>query len=931
MIDCQVNIQVTVLAFNHEDMVSLSKYGVAYWRTLFTECGVVVVLAVAASGLDWALSFAPTLHSITCICLSLFEIVESLTRSSYLETCLVIPWALASYHVNCLLSTKAFITVQLGRKFLFWACSSTARLYIFLDGPGEQISLEWTFDILRATAHLLTVALRLRGRKYLPIARRYFRTALGVSEAYGPLALAAFVGLSGIFSVWCFIQRKDPLAELIRMWYELSILQKRWLEMRTKAFHCLKHRLRDYFEFQHHEKLLKQGLPPFQYDSLAPDHIRLLKLKRRSLLSGVIEAELESRPLHEANSQFEALSYRWDALGPKNLILVNGRPFCVGSNLHSMLHARSMTFGERLVWVDAICINQEDKDEKSKQVRRMKYIYQKSKRTISWLGDSFDTPLAVRMIRKIVERWEMFDQFPDEVFTTYLLKTRHPEWRALSRLIGNSYFSRVWIFQELMLGNDLQFYVGGHYLSFEYMNKALSALNRGGENTNSLLRGRLLFCPGAGGLQWDDEGKPNEEKPEALTGIWPYWSLVYLRRQYGAAYALPLIYLLSKSAAVLNASDARDRVYGMLGVADGPVASVIDGKLDYTKSLEELWKEVAVAHFQQLKEGNQSAATEDVPLLLAHAGIGFDGRSNSLPSWVPDWNGKSSMRGILNWVEPSRMEFEEIFKRASERVKVKFIDPEKRNYSAGGKNDFIPIVDQERWTLTLDATQADTLDKIGDYFSHDFDTNKLVSWFSQAKMMCESDGTHILNGQGKEEALWRTLIADWAEGEHPAPGVYADWFDIWHNLHVRKVKIEDLVEKLGVTSGYSRSDSETRYSVALVAAISQLSSKYMIRFTTSCKGRRFCITRRRRLALVPPRSLEGDVVCVIRGLHTPFIVRPVRQEASEETDANMASGEGPRERQSSLEGEYHLVGECYVHGIMDGEAIPMELQNLILV
>ncbi|PMD41991.1 HET-domain-containing protein [Hyaloscypha variabilis F] len=397
--------------------------------------------------------------------------------------------------------------------------------------------------------------------------------------------------------------------------------------MRTKAFHRLKICLRNYFEFRHREKLLKQSIPPFQYDSLGGDHIRFLKLKRRSLFSGVIETELESRPLHEAAFQFEALSYTWSANeDPKSLILVNGNPFDVGPNLHSMLHARSMIFGERLVWVDAICINQEDKDEKVVQLSLMGDIYQKSKRTVSWLGDSFDTPLAVKMIREIAERWEMYDQSPDEVFTTYLWKTRHPEWLALSRLVRNRYFSRHWVFQEIMLGNDFQFYVGGHYLSFDYMNKALSALGRGGENTNSLLRGRLLFYPGAGGLQLD------------------------------------------------------------------------------------------------------------------------------------------------------------------------------------------------------------------------------------------------------------------------------------------------LAEKLEVNGGYSRSDSETRFSVALLASISQLSSKYSTRFITSCKGRKFCVTSGGRLALVPHGSSEGDVVCVIRGVHIPFVVRPVGQKDSKETDAN-----------------YHLVGECYVHGIMDGEAMPTVSQKLIFV
>jgi len=141
------------------------------------------------------------------------------------------------------------------------------------------------------------------------------------------------------------------------------------------------------------------------------------------------------------------------------------------------------------------------------------------------------------------------------------------------------------------------------------------------------------------------------------------------------------------------------------------------------------------------------------------------------------------------------------------------------------------------------------------------------------------------------------------------------------------MEVKDLAEKLGMSGGYSGSGSETRYSVGLVATISQLSSKYMTRLAAACKNRRFCVTHGGQLTLAPPGSREGDVVCVIRGLQTPFIVRPVGQKIN----TNSASAEVPKERQSRLEGEYHLVGECYVHGIMDGEAMTTELQSLILV
>ena len=518
-------------------MVTLSKYAVAYWRALFTECQGVVVIAMLTYGLDWALSFAPTLHFITFTAISLAETATALAKAPHSKSFLVVPWALVSYQLNHFLSTKALLTMQLARWIWVDACSSTARLYLLLDGPSENLSVKWTFDILRAITHFATIAIYIRRQYSFHIASECFRKAVTVSRAYGLPTSGAFVSLLSIFSAWCFIYSKDPGAELIKLWFELNLVKSRWFEMRTKAFHNLKNRIRDHFERQHHDKLLEKNLPLFEYTSLESGHIRLLKLKRRSVFSGLIDAELISCPFQEANSKFEALSYTWGNSKAEKLILVNGRPFHIGPNLHSMLHARSMMFAERWVWVDAVCINQGHSGiaEKNAQLPLMKDIYQKSKRTVGWLGDSYEVALAVKMIRNIVRTRDMFDQSQDEALTTYLCKTRLPEWQALSQLMRNSYFSRLWVFQEVMLGNDFQFYVGGQYLSFDYMTQALSALNHGGKNTYNLLHYPLLFNPGAGFRRENDE-----EQPQTRTGIWAYWSLVNLRRHYGPDFTLPL-------------------------------------------------------------------------------------------------------------------------------------------------------------------------------------------------------------------------------------------------------------------------------------------------------------------------------------------------------------------------------------------------------
>lgn len=267
-------------------------------------------------------------------------------------------------------------------------------------------------------------------------------------------------------------------------------------------------------------------------------------------------------------------------------------------------------------------------------------------------------------------------------------------------------------------------------------------------------------------------------------------------------------------------------------------------------------------------------------------------------------------------IEPSRMDLEEKYKASSERLNKRFVEPENRNDSTGRSDDFIPVINEDKWSLALEATEVDVLDKMLDILGLEIDTEELVTWFSEAKHMCESNEIHIPDGQSKEEALWRTLIADLTDTEHPDPEEYAKGFEIWHSVNVCKRKFED---------------SEKGFSVIQVANLSRLSLTYQREFLATCRGRKFGITSGGRLVLVPPRSSPGDVVCVIRGVHTPFVVRPMRQEAREMINAHTASSKGLIGYESSLEGEHQLVGECYVHGIMDGEAVPTEFQKLTLV
>jgi hypothetical protein len=84
--------------------------------------------------------------------------------------------------------------------------------------------------------------------------------------------------------------------------------------------------------------------------------------------------------------KYEALSYTWGEEDATEVIKLNGRDFRVRKNLHDALHQLRSNTEKRASWGDAICINQEDIQERSSQVSIMAFIYSRAQRVLVWLG-----------------------------------------------------------------------------------------------------------------------------------------------------------------------------------------------------------------------------------------------------------------------------------------------------------------------------------------------------------------------------------------------------------------------------------------------------------------------------------------------------------------------------------------------------------------
>lgn len=174
---------------------------------------------------------------------------------------------------------------------------------------------------------------------------------------------------------------------------------------------------------------------PYSLPLRGPDSIRLLRLIPDKDEVAPIQCQLFNYSLQETGKGthlYEALSYVW---GPPDKVLpiyVAEHRFNVTENLYAvLLRLRDRSF-ERIIWVDAICINQADVKEKERQIQSMAKIYSQANRVIVWLGEAKDdSDQAFEAIRSVAE---------DE--STNVSTNQH---KAVLALLQRSWFGRIWV------------------------------------------------------------------------------------------------------------------------------------------------------------------------------------------------------------------------------------------------------------------------------------------------------------------------------------------------------------------------------------------------------------------------------------------------------------------------------------------------------
>ena len=321
----------------------------------------------------------------------------------------------------------------------------------------------------------------------------------------------------------------------------------------------------------------------------------------------------------------------------------------ITSSLESALFHLSDPNKTIVLWADALCINQEDVPEKNAQVQLMKRIYEAAERVILWQGPAADdSDVAIEAMRVLGEEGEangvlayfpahsnMPEEPPEYVQMKTYLAGKVDEaiesfpFRAVQELVVRPWWRRVWVVQEMALGQDVTLVCGYSSIPLKKFTTALLTL--------AFVKMAMAGLIGEPLTEVQEDSKW-QKRIEVLNEINNYKvgtsnHMCGLRRRYQRENGrtpptlLSLLYsthLADEEEDNFLASNSKDHIYGFLGLASDAASLAIVPNYSTEWSVQDMYTDSAR---RLLEHGNSDL------LLLCQ----FPKKIANLPSWVPDW------------------------------------------------------------------------------------------------------------------------------------------------------------------------------------------------------------------------------------------------------------------------------------------------------
>jgi hypothetical protein len=649
------------------------------------------------------------------------------------------------------------------------------------------------------------------------------------------------------------------------------------------------------------------------------DEIRLLRVKaepadsRAEVLCYLTYASLQDPHVPHA---YTCLSYCWgDASSTREITVVQPERclhdgtyegkrfrFRVTVTLESALRSvRSLT-ARPLIWADAVCINQSDLIERANQVSMMHEIYSMSMQTLIWLGDAdnesniaMDFAIHIRSVLARVEHLDMnsskggvrnnrlrgllrgelaftLQEAEDTEFRTLRLATR--------TLLRRPWFRRVWVLQEVSRSSSVVAILGSKACQWEDIR------NLGvWENRITLWIGDIPWADSQQSLLATGATMMSDmERADDLPEIW-----YFLARECKDG-RLPTIIELIFRRGQIQATDPRNQVFALFGIArecQGSFSHLDGFRPDYSKTLAQVYTDFTRAAIE---------ATGSLDVLSAiNTFQHWRQRRVDLPSWVPEFDKHFNLRRSLSFLGLQGYKTTRGLPLTMETS-----DDKDTLMVYGALIDTIDLPNELEDESLQVRRSARTQVRELIYDSAHIGIKHLWSWLRTQN--CPSPA-----GQDLLEAFILTLICcrddqrtrtiKFAVNE--IPNLFAEFTAYWE-------RIEPDFESLPPQSKLYQS----RHMLKQLSS-SGSAAAFGRRIMWTCDSRRLLVTKDGYMGLFPRHAAHRDRIAVLFGSNVPWVIRPFEA----------AAGGQPQRHQ--------LIGECYVHGRMDGSVVN-ELESGVL-
>lgn len=617
----------------------------------------------------------------------------------------------------------------------------------------------------------------------------------------------------------------------------------------------------------------------YQYEGLSQTkrQIRIFTLLPSPDFNSALQGRLQVVDF-DSNPPYEALSYVWGSdASLDHVIDISGSSCSISAHLANILKHIRQSDTERDLWIDAVCIDQKNMDEKGRQVKMMGDVYRNCKMDLAWLENPGDTErdLGIDAGRKrggVLKRRAYYplatlEEGLDFIenggsITRYMGGHPRPEIRdKIEAVFGSRLWSRVWIVQELSCAKDVLLLGGKKTLKWSILRSFLDQdLD---SDVNHWHWGRALA-----GISTMCSRVAEIDKQRYL--IWD-------KQEEHSLFDVLARFCERESTKPV------DRVYGLLGLVSPHCSLEADYKLErepakvFAKATEEI-----IRQSQNLDILCQSPwERRGVPQCSR-----IGSRTEGLPSWAVDFNFDIGASGISRDVGRGYRTRELMF--AGDKGRVIF--------SAGGD------LCEGSWRV-LDGTvlqlRGYLLGQIGPPQPQPPINPRRFRpgvWGDEL-----TDGIYEATGEPKFQALWRTMVTD-CKGykmERLDPESIKKDDAIFHSQGMRLDTEadglhDDLMDLTRLELPAALPAAESHSLTDAASASGDLSCAEI--WWRIERNWAFYVSEKGLFIMARKHVQEGDHIAVIEGAKVPLILQSVGND------------------------RFEIVSPAYVHGYMDGDA-----------